>query len=76
MAVLETDSSILQMERTRLGGPANVFKGRAAIQAGGMGRQDPYELSKEKRKVLRALAMTRGWELTDWGETKFHMSQP
>lgn len=31
------------MERTRLGGPVNVFKGRAAIPAGGMGRQDPYE---------------------------------
>ena len=33
------------------------------------------KLSKEKCKVLQSLAMTRGWELTDWGETKFHMSQ-
>lgn len=43
MPVLETHSHILQMEGTRLGGPVNMFKGRTAIQAGGMGRQEPYE---------------------------------
>lgn len=65
MAVLETDSSILQMERTRLGGPVNVFKGRAAILAGGMGRQDPYETQQGETQGPTRACNDKGLG-TDW----------
>lgn len=43
MAVSETHSNIFQTEGTIPGWPVILFKGRAATQAGGMVRQEPYE---------------------------------
>lgn len=43
MATLEMYSNILQIDRARLKRPINIFKGRTVIQAGVLGRQEPYE---------------------------------
>lgn len=65
MAVLETHSHILQMDGTRLGGPVNTFKGRAAIQAGGMGRQEPYETQQGEIQSPTTPCNNKGLG-TDW----------
>lgn len=65
MAVLETHSNFLQMDGTRVEGPVHMFMGRAAIQSGGIGEQEPYETQQGEMQSPTTTCRDKGLG-ADW----------
>lgn len=59
-------SNILQIDRARLKRPINIFKGRTVIQAGVLGRQEPYETHQVEMQCSAVPGNDTSWELTRW----------
>lgn len=59
-------SNILQIDGARLKRPINIFKGRTAIQAGVLGRQEPYETHQVEMQCSAVPGNDTSWELTRW----------